>query len=192
MPKFKVTQTEIKGLLIIDPVVSNDKYNSFIETDLKNDLLEIDIDVEFVHDSYLKMPRGVLSGLHFQREQTQGRLVRVPSGSVLAVAVDLRPGSYTYGASCSVEISDENQRLFWIPKKFAHGFLSLENNTEIISKCTDYENLKSLAGIMWNDPIININWQFERYDIDEKYLKVSDRDKRLPGFRTWNPVTLWE
>ena len=191
MSKFKVITTPIKGLLIIEPTVHSDKHGFFMNTDSKQDLLEIGVDVEFIQESTLKMARGVLKGLHFQREHTQGRLVSVASGAVLDVAVDLRPDSKTYGASWSEEISAENQRMLWIPEQFAHGFLSLEASTEIIIKSTDHDDSKSLTGIVWNDHIISINWQFERYDIDEKYLNVSDRDKNLPIFRSWNPKTLW-
>lgn len=192
MSKFKVIETEIKGLLIFEPIDSNDNDNFLAEADIKQDLLEQGIDVEFVQESTVKIPRGVLRGLHFQRKLSQGKLVRVTSGAILDVAVDLRPDSKTYGASASVEISAENQRMFWVPEQFANGFLTVESNTEIVFNCTNHENEKSLAGIKWNDPILCINWQFERFDIDEKYLNVSDRDKRLPIFRAWDPKTIWE
>lgn len=192
MPEYKVIKTQIRGLLIIEPAVEGGNAESMLEECSKPEMLEMGIDAEFVYTDHIKVARGVLSGLHFQREQTQGKLVHVTSGSVLYVTVDLRPDSRTYGAPWAVEISAENQRALWVPEQFAHGYLTLESKNEITLNCTNPENLKSLAGIAWNDPIICIDWEFERYDIDEKYLKVSDRDKRLPTFRSWNPKTLWE
>lgn len=192
MGKFIVTETPIKGLLIIEPTVNSDKRGFFMETYSKQDFLEIGIGAEFVQDNHSKSARGVLRGLHFQREQVQGKLVRVTAGAVLDVAVDLRVGSETYGASHSVELSAENKRMFWIPEHFAHGFMTLENGTELLYKCTDYYHAESEAGIVWSDHILAIDWQFERYDIDEKYLNVSPKDKKLPTFRSWDPKTLWK
>ncbi len=192
MSKFNVIETPIEGLLVIEPTVFGDKRGFFMESYSKRDFQEIGIDVEFVQDNHSSSERGVLRGLHFQREHTQGKLVRVTYGSVLDVAVDLRPGSRTYGASHSVELSDENMRMFWIPEQFAHGFLSLEKGTELQYKCTDYYHPESDAGIIWNDPILAIDWQFERYNIDEKYLNVSLNDKKHPTFRQWNPNDLWK
>ena len=192
MSKFKVIETQIEGLLVIEPIVHSDNRGSFAEEYSEEDLQNLGIDAEFIHESDCKLARGILSGLYFQREKTQGRLLRVLSGSVLAVAVDLRPGSRTYGAPWSVEISAENQRMYWIPEKFAHGFLTLEKDTEINFNCTNVDNPKLVSGIIWDDPIITIDWEFERYDIDEKYLRISDRDKRFPTFRSWTPQTLWK
>ncbi len=192
MSKFKVIETPIKGLLILEPTVYSDKRGFFMESYSKQDFLEIGIDVDFVQDNHSKSGRGVLRGMHFQREHTQGKLVRVTAGSVLDVAVDLRPESYTYGASHSVELSAENKRMFWIPERFAHGFLTLEDNTEFQYKCTDYYHPESDGGIMWNDQVLNIDWQFERYGIDEKYLNISEKDKKHPGFNQIIPQTLWK
>ncbi len=192
MPKFNVTKTPIEGLLVIEPTVIDDKRGFFMESYSRKDFEEIGITEEFVQDNHSKSARGVLRGLHFQREHAQGKLVRVVAGSVLDVAVDLRPGSHTYGAAYSVELSADNKRMFWIPAQFAHGFLTLENNTELLYKCTDYYHAESEAGILWNDEILCIDWQFERYDIDEKYLNISPKDKKLPIFRHWNPNQLWK
>ncbi len=192
MGKFNVIETPIKGLLVIEPAVLKDKRGFFMESYSKRDFQEIGIDVEFVQDNHSKSGRGVLRGMHFQREHTQGKLVRVTAGAVLDVAVDLRPGSYTYGASHAVELSAENQRMFWIPPQFAHGFLTLEKDTEFMYKCTDYYHPESDSGIMWNDQVLSIDWQFERYGIDEKYLNISDKDKKHPGFNQIDPKTLWK
>ena len=190
MSNFKIIETPIKGLLIIEPTVKVGQDSSFVEDCIKQH--STDMDVEFIYERRLKLARGILRGMHFQREQTQGMLVRVTSGAILSVAVDLRPDSKNYGASWSVEITAENQRLLWIPEQFAHGFLTLEGGTEIIFNCTNEDNQKLVSGIAWNDAILSIDWEFERYDIDEKYLNVSDRDKRLPSFRSWIASTLWK
>lgn len=192
MAKFNVIKTPIEGLLIIEPTVLGDKRGFFFESYSKRDFQEIGIDVEFVQDNHSKSSRGVLRGLHFQREHTQGKLVRVTAGAVLDVAVDLRPESRTYGASHAIELSADNKRMFWIPERFAHGFLTLENDTEFQYKCTNYYHPESDAGIMWNDQILNIDWRFEQYGIDTKYLNISDKDKKHPGFNQIIPATLWK
>lgn len=192
MSKFKVITTPIEGLLVLEPTVFQDKRGFFLESYSRQDFLEIGIEDEFVQDNHSKSARGVLRGLHFQREHTQGKLVRVTSGAVLDVAVDMRPESRTYGAAYSVELNSENKRMFWIPPRFAHGFLTLENNTEMIYKCTDYYDPKSDAGVIWNDPVLCIDWQFERYHIDQKYLNISDKDKKLPAFHQWTPSQIWK
>lgn len=191
MSKFKAIPTPIEGLLVIEPTVFGDKRGFFLETYSERDFLEIGIDAHFVQDNHSKSGRGVLRGLHFQREHTQGKLVRVTAGSVLDVAVDLRPESRTYGASHSVELSADNHRMFYVPPRFAHGFLTLQDNTEFLYKCTDYYHPESDSGIMWNDQVLAIDWQFERYGIDERHLNISDKDKKHQGFNQIIPSTLW-
>lgn len=192
MSKLNVIQTPIEGLVIIEPTVYGDKRGFFMESYSVRDFEEIGITDLFVQDNHSKSLRGVLRGLHFQTANPQGKLVRVTAGSVLDVAVDMRPDSRTYGASHSVELSAENKRMFYIPPRFAHGFLTLENNTEFLYKCTEYYDAESDSGIMWNDQVLNINWQFERYGIDEKYLNISEKDKRHQGFNQIIPQTLWK
>lgn len=192
MAKFKVIPTSIEGLLVIEPTVFGDSRGFFMESYSERDFAEIGIFSKFVQDNHSKSGRGVLRGLHFQREHTQGKLVRVTSGAVLDMAVDLRPGSRTYGAAYSVELSAENKRMFYIPPRFAHGFLTLEDNTEFLYKCTDYYHPESDGGLMWNDPELCIDWQFERYDIDPKRLNISDKDKKHPTLWQLDPKTLWK
>jgi len=192
MSKFKAIQTPIEGLLIIEPTVFGDSRGFFLETYSERDFAQIGVDAHFVQDNHSKSARGVLRGLHFQREHTQGKLLRVTAGAVLDVAVDLRPESRTYGASHSVELSADNKRMFWVPARFAHGFLTLENDTEFQYKCTDYYHPESDAGVVWNDPVLCIDWQFERYDIDPKYLNISDKDKKQPAFGQLDRRTLWK
>lgn len=192
MGKFKAIQTPIEGLLIIEPTVLGDARGFFQETYSERDFAGLGITEHFVQDNHSKSGRGVLRGMHFQREHTQGKLVRVVAGSVLDVAVDLRPDSRTYGASHAVELSAENKRMFYVPPRFAHGFLTLENNTEFVYKCTDYYDPESDGGIMWNDQVLNIDWRFEQYGIDQKYLNISEKDKKHPGFNQINPKELWK
>lgn len=192
MGKFKAIQTPIEGLLIIEPTVFGDARGFFLETYSERDFAELGITEHFVQDNHSKSGRGVLRGMHFQCEHTQGKLVRVIAGSVLDVAVDLRPESRTYGVSYAVELSAENKRMFYVPPRFAHGFLTLENNTEFVYKCTDYYDPESDGGIMWNDQVLNIDWRFEQYGIDQKYLNISEKDKKHPGFNQINPKNLWK
>lgn len=191
MGKFKTIATSIEGLLVIEPTIFGDLRGFFMETHSERDFAEIGITERFVQDNHSKSGRGVLRGLHFQREHTQGKLVRATAGAVLDVAVDLRPESRTYGAAFSVELSADNKRMLYIPPRFAHGFLTLENDTEFLYKCTDYYHPESDSGIMWNDPVLCIDWQFERYEIDEKRLSISDKDKKHPSFRQLDPKSLW-
>lgn len=192
MSKFKKLSTTIEGLILIEPTIYGDSRGFFMETYSERDFAELGIHDHFVQDNHSKSARGVLRGLHFQREHTQGKLVRVIAGAVLDMAVDLRPESRTYGASYSVELSAENGRMLYIPPRFAHGFLTLENDTEFVYKCTDYYHPESDSGVMWNDHILHIDWQFERYDIDEKRLRISDKDRKYPAFGQLDPKTLWK
>lgn len=192
MSKFKKLSTTIEGLILIEPTIYGDSRGFFMETYSERDFAELGIHDHFVQDNHSKSARGVLRGLHFQREHTQGKLVRVIAGAVLDMAVDLRPESRTYGASYSVELSAENGRMLYIPPRFAHGFLTLENDTEFVYKCTDYYHQESDSGVMWNDHILHIDWQFERYDIDEKRLRISDKDRKYPAFGQLDPKTLWK
>lgn len=193
MSKFKVIKTTIRGLLIIEPTDDSDTSGFVMDADSNKDLLEIGLDVEFVQEnSYKVAQRGTLRGMHFQREQTQGRLIRVVSGSVVDVVIDFRPTSKTYGAYWAVGMSAENGRMLWVPEQFANGFLTIDNDTEIVIKCTDYDNPESLSGIIWDDPTVNIDWQLDRYSIDEKYMIISNRDKKLPSYGSWRPNEIWE
>ncbi len=191
MSKYTRIDTPIEGLYVIEPTIHGDRRGFFMESYTQQDFEEMGIELPFVQDNHSCSARGVLRGLHFQRKNPQGKLVRVVSGAVLDVAVDLRPESRTYGASHAIELSAENHRMFYIPPRFAQGFLTLEKDTELLYKCTEYYDAESDSGIMWNDPTLCINWQFERYDIDEKYLNISPKDKKLLGYNQLNPKTLW-
>jgi dTDP-4-dehydrorhamnose 3,5-epimerase len=180
MGKFKFTYTEIEGVFIAEPAVFPDERGYFMETYNENDFKEEGIDLTFVQDNQSKSSKGVLRGLHFQKTQPQGKLVRVISGEVFDVAVDLRKASKTYGKWIGVRLSAENKKQFFIPKGFAHGFVVLSDEAEFVYKCTDFYKGDDEGGILWNDPDIGIEWPIE--DIGEENILLSEKDK------LWKPL----
>lgn len=191
MGKFKAIETPIEGLLVIEPTVFGDARGFFMETYAERDFLEIGIDAHFVQDNHSKSGKGVLRGLHFQRAHTQGKLVRAAAGAVYDAVVDLRPESPTYGRWFGAVLSAENKRMLYVPPRFAHGFLTLEKDTEFLYKCTDYYDPASDGGIMWNDPTIGIEWPFAEYGLDPTALNISDKDKKHPRITELNLENLW-
>lgn len=156
---MEIIKTPLEGLLIIKPAVFEDDRGYFFESYNREKFMENGIDVSFVQDNESKSKRGVLRGLHFQRSPyAQGKLVRVMRGSVLDVAVDIRKGSPTYGKWSSIVLSGQNKWMYWIPEGFAHGFLTLEEETIFFYKCTNVYNKTSEGAIRWNDPDLNIDW----------------------------------
>ena len=180
MGKFKFTYTEIEGVFIAEPAVFPDERGYFMETYNENDFKEEGIDLTFVQDNQSKSSNGVLRGLHFQKTQPQGKLVRVISGEVFDVAVDLRKASRTYGKWIGVRLSAENKKQLFIPKGFAHGFVVLSDEAEFVYKCTDFYKGDDEGGILWNDPDIGIEWPIE--DIGEENILLSEKDK------LWKPL----
>lgn len=158
MGKIKVSKCEIEGLLTIDPAVFYDSRGFFMETYNLNDMAEAGIDCVFVQDNQSRSVKGVLRGLHYQINFPQAKLVRVVRGEVFDVAVDIRPGSATYGKWHGDILSEENHRQLFIPEGFAHGFLVLSDVAELSYKCTDFYHPGDEAGIAWNDPQIAIVW----------------------------------
>ena len=179
MGNFKRTDTSIEGVCIIEPTVFGDNRGYFMETYQKNDFAEIGINYEFVQDNQSKSKKGVLRGLHFQKENTQSKLVRCIKGEVFDVAVDLRPGSKTYGKWEGVILSEENKKMFMIPKGFAHGFLVLSKTAEFCYKCDDIYNPKAEGGLKWDDPEIGIIWPEVPGMKKEEYL-TSEKDGKWP------------
>jgi dTDP-4-dehydrorhamnose 3,5-epimerase len=178
---MEIVETGIKDLVIIKPRVFEDDRGYFFESYNKIHFLEKGIDVNFVQDNESRSTKNVLRGLHFQKPPfSQGKLVRVMRGSVLDVAVDLRRNSPTYGKWASIVLSDKNKWMYWIPVGFAHGFLTLENNTVFFYKCTNIYNKDSEGSILWNDPDLNIDWG----NITNPVL--SDKDKISPPFRDFS------
>lgn len=178
MSKFKRVETGIKDLIVIEPTVFGDNRGFFMESYSKKDFSEIGMNVEFVQDNHSKSKKGVLRGLHFQTQYIQGKLVRVTAGAVLDVAVDLRKNSPTFGKYYLVELSADNKKMFYIPPGFAHGFLTLEDNTEFQYKCTDYYAPEFESGVLWDDSDIGIEWNFEKYGLSADEILLSDKDKK--------------
>ena len=148
----------IEGLCVIEPAVHGDARGYFMETYSQRDMEENGLDMVFVQDNQSCSTKGVLRGLHFQKEFPQGKLVRVIKGSVFDVAVDLRSGSETYGKWFGIELTEENKKQFYIPEGFAHGFLVLSDIAEFCYKCTDFYHPGDEGGLAWNDPEIGITW----------------------------------
>ena len=185
MGKFKVITTSIDDLLIIEPAVFGDTRGFFMEFYNKHDFFENGLNMEFVQDNHSKSKKGVLRGLHFQTKHPQGKLVRVVRGSVWDVAVDLRKNSSTFGKWFGIELSALNKMMFYIPEGFAHGFITLEDETEFMYKCTDFYHPEDEAGIFYNDPSIGIKWPLNEYGIHREQILLSEKDAKLPTFKEY-------
>lgn len=158
MGQIIVTKCPIEGLYIIEPAVHGDNRGYFMETYSQRDMHEAGLDMVFVQDNQSMSKKGVLRGLHYQKEHPQGKLVRVIRGRVFDVAVDIRVGSKTYGQWFGVELSEENKKQFYVSEGFAHGFLVLSDEAEFCYKVTDFYQPEDEAGLVWNDPDIGIKW----------------------------------
>lgn len=191
MGQIRVTNCPIEGLYIIEPAVHGDSRGYFMETYNQNDMREAGLDMVFVQDNQSMSTKGVLRGLHTQKEHPQGKLVRVIRGQVFDVAVDLRPGSPTYGKWYGLELSAENKKQFYVSPGFAHGFLVLSDVAEFCYKVTDFYHPDDELGIAWNDPVIGIQWpevvgryqgsaSAEGYTLaDGTPLRLSKKDQKL-------------
>ncbi|MCM1086705.1 MAG: dTDP-4-dehydrorhamnose 3,5-epimerase [Muribaculaceae bacterium] len=177
MGKITVETCEIEGLKIITPQVFQDERGYFMETYQYEDFKAAGIDKVFVQDNQSASVKGVLRGMHFQIQYPQDKLVRVLQGEVYDVALDLRPGSATYGKWHGVLLSAENKKQFFVPKNFAHGFLVLSDYAEFAYKCTEFYHPNDEGGILWNDPEIGIEWPIE----DGMELIQSQKDKEWGG-----------
>lgn len=185
MGKITVTNCEcdgmvIQGLKVIEPKVFEDARGYFMETYQYNEFKEAGIDVTFVQDNQSGSSKGVLRGLHFQKEYPQDKLVRVISGEVFDVAVDLRPGSETYGKWYGVVLSAENKKQFFVPKNFAHGFLVLSEKAEFFYKCTDFYHPNDEGGLIWNDPDVGIKWPIP----EGMEVILAEKDKNWKGIKS--------
>ena len=178
MGKFTRIETGIEGLCILEPTVFGDDRGFFFESYSKKDFEEVGIPFEFIQDNHSKSKKGVLRGMHFQYENTQDKLVRVVAGSVYDVVVDLRKNSATFGKWYGVVLSVQNKRQFFVPKGFAHGFLTLEDNTEFLYKCTDYYAPQYDSGILWNDKDVAVDWRLNEFGILEEELTLSEKDRK--------------
>lgn len=193
MGQIKVTNCPIEGLYVIEPTVHGDARGYFVETYNKNDFAEAGLTMEFVQDNQSCSTKGVLRGLHFQKEFPQGKLVRVIQGTVFDVAVDLRKNSATYGKWFGIELSADNKKQFYISPGFAHGFLVLSDLAEFCYKCTDFYHPGDEGGLAWNDPSIDIQWpgltgtyqgsaRADGYCLsDGTALNISEKDQNWPS-----------
>lgn len=187
----------IRDLCIITPAVHGDSRGYFFESYNQNDLEEAGIRIPFVQDNQSMSVKGVLRGLHFQKQYPQTKLVRVIKGAVFDVAVDLRAGSETFGKWFGVELSEENKKQFLIPRGFAHGFLVLSDAAEFCYKCDDFYHPNDEGGIAWNDPAIGIAWpgvtgvyggtaSAAGYTLDGTPLILSEKDQKWAGLDAAN------
>lgn len=174
MGKITVTTCDIEGLYIIEPTVYPDERGYFVETYNQKDMEDAGLCMNFVQDNQSMSTKGVLRGLHFQKQYPQGKLVRAIRGSVFDVAVDLREGSATYGKWFGIELSSENKKQFYIPEGFAHGYYVLSDEAEFCYKVTDFYHPGDEGGIAWNDPDIGINWPIP----DGMEPILSEKDKK--------------
>ncbi|HPU44322.1 MAG TPA: dTDP-4-dehydrorhamnose 3,5-epimerase, partial [Dictyoglomaceae bacterium] len=159
---FNFIKLEIPEVILIEPTVFSDERGFFIETYKLSEFKKNGIDYDFVQDNHSKSKKGVLRGLHYQlKPMEQGKLVRCIKGRIWDVAVDIRKGSPTYRKWVAVELSEDNKKMLWIPQGFLHGFVALEDNTEIIYKVTKEYSKEHDRGIFWNDPEINIKWPID-------------------------------
>ena len=193
MGQIKVTKCPIEGLYIIEPAVHGDNRGYFMETYSQRDMQENGLNMVFVQDNQSMSVKGVLRGLHFQKQYPQGKLVRVIKGRVFDVAVDLRSGSETYGKWYGVELTEENKKQFYISEGFAHGFLVLSETAEFCYKVTDFYHPGDEGGLAWNDPAIGIEWpelvghyqgnaSAEGYTLaDGTPLNLSEKDQKWLG-----------
>ncbi|AHB41439.1 hypothetical protein P148_SR1C00001G0648 [candidate division SR1 bacterium RAAC1_SR1_1] len=173
----------INDVVLITPQVFGDQRGFFMETHNQKDFVENGISNVFVQDNHSKSSKGVLRGFHFQRENTQAKLVRVISGSVLDFAIDLRKNSQTFGKYIMEVLSAENKKQLFVPKGFAHGFLTLEDNTEFVYKCDDYYNPQADGGILYSDPDLDIDREKIKRDYDIQDFILAEKDKKQPKFK---------
>ncbi|WP_020401568.1 dTDP-4-dehydrorhamnose 3,5-epimerase [Gracilimonas tropica] len=172
---LEVVKEPLPGLLIIKPKVFKDNRGFFLETWQSSRYKEIGIMENFVQDNWSRSTKGVLRGLHFQKEYPQGKLVSVRRGKVFDVAVDIRKNSSTYGQWYGQELNDNNNLQMYVPPGFAHGFCVISEKADFVYKCTDYYQPDDEEGIIWNDSYLNIKWP----EVDKI---VSMKDKQLKGF----------
>ncbi len=182
--KIIVETCNIEGLKVITPSVFGDERGYFMETYQQQDFKAAGIDVDFVQDNQSSSKKGVLRGLHFQINYPQDKLVRVVSGEVFDVAVDLREGSSTYGQWYGVLLSAENKKQFFIPKNFAHGFIVLSESAEFCYKCTDFYHANDEGGLLWCDPEIGVEWPMPE-GMTKEDLIISDKDQKWSGIKEY-------
>lgn len=195
MGQIKIVKAPIEGLYVIEPAVHGDSRGYFSETYNQRDMQEAGLNMVFVQDNESMSTKGVLRGLHFQKEFPQGKLVRVIKGAVFDVAVDLRADSPTYGKWYGIELTEENHKQFYISEGFAHGFLVLSDEAKFCYKVTDFYHPGDEGGLAWNDPEIGVEWpqlvgEYKGSPSGEGYtlsdgtpLNLSDKDQKWSGIK---------
>ena len=174
---FIFNKTEIEGVYVIEPKVFGDERGFFMETYKQSDFEQVGLKYNFIQDNQSRSHKGVLRGLHYQKNFPQAKLVRVIQGEVFDVAVDLRKNSPTYGKWVGVLLSAENKKMFMIPRGFAHGFLVLSDTAEFVYKCDELYHPEDEGGIMWNDSDVNVKWPLNEEP------SLSEKDKEHPLLR---------
>ena len=174
---MKLIETGLPGVLLLEPKVFGDARGFFLESWNRRTFAELGLDLDFVQDNHSRSAKGVLRGLHYQLNEPQGKLVRVVSGAVFDVAVDVRKSSPHFGHWVGYELSADNQRMLWIPPGFAHGFLVLSDSADFLYKTTAYYNPQSDRGIRWDDPLIAVKWPLDGEPT------LSAKDQSLPYFK---------
>lgn len=180
---MKIITTNLPGVIVFEPKVFGDKRGFFLETFRADVLQDAGINAQFVQDNHSRSSKGVLRGLHYQMNQTQGKLVRVATGAVFDVAVDVRHGSPTFGQWYGAQLDEDNMRMMYVPPGYAHGFVVLSDTTDFIYKCTNYYHPESEQGIAWDDPDIGIGWPVTE-------IALSDKDKNNPLLKNQTPDKL--
>ncbi|MFI3317119.1 MAG: dTDP-4-dehydrorhamnose 3,5-epimerase [Rikenellaceae bacterium] len=192
MLKFTTKSTPtIEGPMIIRPTELGGNRGWIADLGVQENYAAMGLPQGFAQHDSETLARGVVRGLHFQRKDSFGRLLAVTAGRALCVAVDLRPESKSFGAANSVELNAENETMLYIPPYFALGFMTLEAGTTVICNSEQQNDVANHSGIIYDDEILAIDWQFERFQIDEKRLNISQRDKKWPSFRSYNQNALW-
>ena len=193
MGQINVIETPLEGLYLLEPAVHRDGRGYFVETYHQEDLRQAGLDMVFVQDNQSMSVKGVLRGLHYQKQFPQGKLVRAAQGAIFDAAVDLRPGSRTWGQWFGAELTEENQRQLYLPEGFAHGFLTLSETARVCYKVTDFYHSGDEGGFAWNDPRTGIRWpgvqgtyqgsaSAEGYCLEDgTALKLNSRDQSWPN-----------
>ncbi len=181
---MKIIETDLPGVIVIEPRVFGDQRGFFLETYRQDVLHDAGIDVNFIQDNHSRSGKGVLRGLHYQLTQPQGKLVRVTRGEIFDVAVDVRQGSPHFGQWYGTTLNEENMRMMYIPPGFAHGFVVLSEFVDFIYKCSDYYHPQSEQGILWNDPGVGIKWPTSEVSLSEKDQQNPPlaQQKNLPNY----------
>jgi len=186
MGRFQFIATTIANVFLVEPTVFGDNRGYFMETYHRGEFKAAGLGMDFVQDNQSKSRQGVLRGMHFQIKNPQGKLVRVLSGEVFDVAVDMRPESPTFGKWYGVVLSAENKKQFYVPERFAHGFLVLSETAEFTYKCTRFYDPSDEGGLAWDDEDVGIEWPI----MAGMDVLLSEKDKNNPSFQAYKEMTL--